>query len=136
MSIEAGSKLQGKVTGITNFGAFVELPGGKTGLVHISEVADHYVKDINEVLSVGAEVTVKVLQVEEDGKIGLSIRKAVDRPKPARTGRGGSNAGKRPRKDTTFEDKILRFLKDSEDRLTALKRQTESKRGGRGARRG
>jgi S1 RNA binding domain protein len=138
MSIEAGSKLQGKVTGITNFGAFVELPGGKTGLVHISEVADHYVKDINEVLTVGAEVTVKVLQVEDDGKIGLSIRKAVDRPKPARPSRGGGNTGggKRPRKDTTFEDKVLRFLKDSEDRLTALKRQTESKRGGRGARRG
>lgn len=136
MSIEAGSKLQGKVTGITNFGAFVELPGGKTGLVHISEVADHYVKDINEVLSVGAEVTVKVLTVEDDGKIGLSIRKAVDRPKPARSGRGGNRGGKGPRKDTTFEDKVLRFLKDSEDRLTALKRQTESKRGGRGARRG
>ncbi|MGV3488454.1 MAG: S1 domain-containing RNA-binding protein [Tuberibacillus sp.] len=136
MSIEAGSKLQGKVTGITNFGAFVELPGGKTGLVHISEVADHYVKDINEVLTVGAEVTVKVLQVEDDGKIGLSIRKAVDHPKPARPGRGGSGGGKRQKKDTTFEDKILRFLKDSEDRLTALKRHTESKRGGRGARRG
>ncbi|WP_077614573.1 S1 domain-containing RNA-binding protein [Caenibacillus caldisaponilyticus] len=129
MSIEAGSKLQGKVTGITHFGAFVELPGGRTGLVHISEVADHYVKDIHDVLSVGDEVTVKVLQVEEDGKIGLSIRKAVDHPKT-------SGRSRRPKKDPSFEEKILRFLRDSEDRLTALKRQTESKRGGRGARRG
>ncbi len=76
MSIEVGSKLQGKVTGITNFGAFIELPDGKTGLVHISEVADNYVKDINEHLTVGDEVTVKVLNVEDDGKIGLSIKKS------------------------------------------------------------
>ena len=60
MSIEVGSKVEGKVTGITNFGAFVELPDGKTGLVHISEVADNYVKDINEHLKVGDEVTYQV----------------------------------------------------------------------------
>lgn len=132
MSIEVGSKLKGKVSGITNFGAFVELPTGQTGLVHISEVADQYVKDINDVLSVGDEVTVKVLQVESDGKIGLSIRKAVDKPRPPKSG----DRGKRPVKTVSFEDKISRFLKDSEDRLSALKRQTESKRGGRGARRG
>lgn len=137
MSIEVGSKLKGKVSGITNFGAFIDLPDGKTGLVHISEVADRYVKDIHDVLSVGDEVTVKVLQVEQDGKIGLSIRKAVDKPKPTRGPRGGgAPRGKRFNKETTFEDKISRFLKDSEDRLSSLKRQTESKRGGRGARRG
>ncbi|TCP22533.1 S1 RNA binding domain protein [Scopulibacillus darangshiensis] len=133
MSIEAGSKLQGKVSGITNFGAFVDLPGGKTGLVHISEVADRYVKDINEVLSVGDEVTVKVLQVEPDGKIGLSIRKAVDKPRP-KAPRG--KRFNREHREPSFEDKITRFLKDSEDRLSTIKRQTESKRGGRGARRG
>ena len=80
MSIEVGSKLQGKVTGITNFGAFVELPEGSTGLVHISEVADNYVKDINDHLKVGDLVEVKVINVEKDGKIGLSIKKAKDRP--------------------------------------------------------
>src|SRR5574342_611109 len=84
MSIEVGSKLQGKVTGITNFGAFVELPEGSTGLVHISEVADNYVKDINDHLKVGDMVEVKVINVEKDGKIGLSIKKAVDRPQPER----------------------------------------------------
>jgi S1 RNA binding domain protein len=151
MSIEVGSKLQGKVTGITNFGAFVELPEGSTGLVHISEVADNYVKDINEHLKVGDVVEVKVINVEKDGKIGLSIKKAKDRPeRPARTDRGdrGDSRGGRPRhgqgrpNDSSrapkenFESKMARFLKDSEDRLSSLKRHTESKRGGRGARRG
>ena len=153
MSIEVGSKLQGKVTGITNFGAFVELPEGSTGLVHISEVADNYVKDINDHLKVGDMVTVKVINVEKDGKIGLSIKKAIDRPerqerpdRPARHDRGErggysqrsrhgkSNDNRAPKEN--FESKMARFLKDSEDRLSSLKRNTESKRGGRGARRG
>lgn len=132
MSIEVGSKLQGKVTGITNFGAFVELEKGKTGLVHISEVADKYVKDINEHLTVGEEVTVKVINVEKDGKIGLSIKKAKDRP---------ANHGRRKHQSSqdrteNFEAKMNRFLKDSEDRLASLRKHTESKRGGRGARKG
>ncbi|MEN1966449.1 S1 domain-containing RNA-binding protein [Lentibacillus sp. N15] len=127
MSIEVGSKLQGKVTGITNFGAFVELGEGKTGLVHISEVADNYVKDINDHLSVGDEIKVKVINVEKDGKIGLSIKKAKDRPQRQRNTR---------ERTETFEAKMNRFLKDSEDRLASLKKHTESKRGGRGAKRG
>ena len=167
MSIEVGSKVQGKVTGITHFGAFVELPNGKTGLVHISEVADSYVKDINEVLTVGQEVTVKVLNVENDGKIGLSIKKAVDRPvserpeRPAgerfsrgprpggpgqgpRGGGGGPRGGgprgggrrEQRREPETFDSLMSKFLKDSDERLSTLKRQTDSKRGGRGAKRG
>ena len=154
MSIEVGNKLQGKVTGITKFGAFVELAEGSTGLVHISEVADKYVKDINDHLKVGDVVEVKVINVEKDGKIGLSIKKAIDRPvRPVRNDRGdrgdsrGSQSG-RPRHGSgrsndnhrapkeNFESKMARFLKDSEDRLSSLKRNTESKRGGRGARRG
>ncbi|AXI07554.1 RNA-binding protein S1 [Oceanobacillus sp. 143] len=127
MSIEVGSKLQGKVTGITNFGAFVELEAGKTGLVHISEVADSYVKDINEHLKVGDEVTVKVINVEKDGKIGLSIKKAKDRPVRKKNPKERAE---------NFESKMNQFLKDSEDRLASLKKHTESKRGGRGARRG
>ncbi|MDQ0273087.1 S1 domain-containing RNA-binding protein [Cytobacillus purgationiresistens] len=150
MSIEVGSKLQGKVTGITNFGAFVELPEGSTGLVHISEVADNYVKDINDHLKVGDMVEVKVINVEKDGKIGLSIKKAIDRParpeRPERPERresrgpsqrprqGRPNDNRPPREN--FESKMARFLKDSEDRLSSLKRNTESKRGGRGAKRG
>src|SRR3954451_21604264 len=79
MSIEVGSKVQGKVTGITNFGAFVELPGGSTGLVHMSEVAHSYVKEINEHHKVGDQIEVKVIS-EKDGKAALSIKKAIDRP--------------------------------------------------------
>ncbi|MFB3165237.1 S1 domain-containing RNA-binding protein [Neobacillus sp. 179-J 1A1 HS] len=147
MSIEVGSKLQGKVTGITKFGAFVELPGGSTGLVHISEVADNYVKDINDHLKVGDQVEVKVMNVEKDGKIGLSIKKAIDKPEAPQRSRSYSNSNsQRPRQNRsndrnapkveTFESKMAKFLKDSEDRLTSLKRHTESKRGGRGAKRG
>ena len=75
MSIEVGSKLEGKVTGITNFGAFVELPNGSTGLVHISEVADNYVKDINDHFKVGDMVEVKVMNVGADGKLGCQSEK-------------------------------------------------------------
>ncbi len=137
MAIELGSKLEGKVTGITNFGAFVLLPGGETGLVHISEISDTYVRDIHDHLKVNDQVTVKVINVD-NGKIGLSIRKATENSNtpPAerpRKPRGGAphHQGNR----ATFEDKMLRFMKDSEDRLQALKR-SESKRGGRGGRRG
>ncbi|GIN74295.1 hypothetical protein J14TS2_47700 [Bacillus sp. J14TS2] len=143
MSIEVGSKVQGKITGITHFGAFVELPGGSTGLVHISEVADNYVKDIKDHLTVGDEVLVKVLNVEKDGKIGLSIRKAKDQPASQSHSNSNSNHRDNHRHNRTnervkesFESKMNRFLKDSEDRLSSLKRNTESKRGGRGARRG
>lgn len=133
MSTEVGSKVQGKVTGITHFGAFVELPNKKTGLVHISEVDDGYVKDIKNILTVGDEVTVKVLNVEDDGKIGLSIRKAKDNYQP---NKGGKRPPKNRKPSASFEDKLNRFLKDSEENLATLKRHTESKRGGRGAKRG
>ncbi|GMA50519.1 hypothetical protein GCM10025857_18760 [Alicyclobacillus contaminans] len=98
MSIEVGSKLSGKVTGITHFGAFVLLPGGVTGLVHISEISHSYVKDIHEHLKINDEVTVKVINVDKDGKIGLSIRQTMENPNPpsgerpyrGRHGGGGS----------------------------------------------
>ncbi|QHS23898.1 RNA-binding protein S1 [Virgibacillus sp. MSP4-1] len=132
MSVEVGSKLKGKVTGITNFGAFVELPDGSTGLVHISEVADKYVKDIHEFLTVGDEVEVKVINVSE-GKIGLSIKKAKENKNP---NNNNNKRGNPKRRSESFEAKMNRFLKDSEDRLASLRKNTESKRGGRGAKKG
>src|SRR5699024_5935657 len=116
MSIELGSKVKGKVTGITNFGAFVMIEDKKTGRVHISEVADRYVKDINDYLSGGDEVEAKVINIEEDGKIGLSIKKAKDRPSRKRN----------QERIDSFEAKMNRFLKDSEDRLASLRKHTES----------
>src|SRR5699024_12538585 len=108
MSIEVGSKLQGKVTGITNFGAFVEIGDRKTGLVHISEVADKYVKDINEHLSVGDEIKVKVINVEKDGKIDMSIKKAKDKPVRQKIDH---------ERTENIESNKNRILKDSKQRL-------------------
>ncbi|MHA8110671.1 S1 domain-containing RNA-binding protein [Lactobacillaceae bacterium Melli_B4] len=78
MAIEVGAKVPGKVSGITNFGAFVDLGNHKTGLVHISEVSDGFIKDIHDVLKVGDQVNVKVLKVGDDGKIALSMKQASD----------------------------------------------------------
>ena len=104
-------------------------------------LAENYVKDINEHLKVGDEVEVKVMNVEADGKIGLSIRKAKPQPerperpsRPRRDNRTPERNDRQPKEN--FEQKMARFLKDSDERLATLKRATESKRGGRGARRG
>ena len=126
MAIEVGSVVEGVVTGITNFGAFVELPEGKTGLIHISEVADVYVNDVHDFLKEHDKVKVKVLTVDERGKIGP--------PRPSRDMR--RTAASRQIGSPSFEDKLSRFLKDSDERLTDLRRKTDSKRGGRGSRRG
>ncbi len=120
--------MEGVITGITKFGAFIELPGGVTGLVHISEIADEYVKDINDFFKKSDVVKVKVLTVENNGKIGLSIRQASENYKPpGKNDRGKSAAVNK----ASFEDKMNRFLKESDERLLDLKRNTESKRGGR-----
>lgn len=122
MPIELGSVLDGIVTGITNFGAFIELPGGETGLVHISEIAEVYVKDVNDFLKANDKVTVKVISVDPKGKIGLSMKQANPSTRP-------------PKKkfQPSFEDKLAKFMKESDERQQVLKRNTESKRGGRGA---
>ena len=77
MQVEVGAVLEGKVTGITKFGAFVELPDNKTGMVHISEVASTFVKEIRDFITEGQQVKVKVLSIGEDGKISLSMKKAA-----------------------------------------------------------
>ena len=80
MEFGVGSVLEGKVTGITKFGAFISLPEGKSGLVHISEIAYTYVNDVKDHLQEGQEVKVKVIGVDESGRINLSIKKAQDPP--------------------------------------------------------
>ncbi len=160
MAIEVGSVVEGVVTGITNFGAFVELPEGKVGLIHISEVADVYVNDVHDFLKEKDKVRVKVLTIDEKGKIGLSI-KQLQETKTERPSGGSAQASSfrtQPRphagfdggaKDfrksggrfgngstsASFEDKLSKFLKDSDERLMDLRRKTDSKRGGRGSRR-
>ncbi len=133
MSIEVGSIVEGRVTGITNFGAFVELAEGKTGLVHISEVADTYVHDINEYLKPDDVVKVKVLNMR-DGKIGLSIRQVNNPDPPSAAGRPARGRG-RARTSRSFEDKLSRFMRESDERLSHLRKSQDAKRGGRGTRR-
>ncbi len=121
MSIEVGTTVEGKVTGITNFGAFVELPNGETGLVHISEVANTYVKDITNYLKDGEAVKVKVINIDDDGKIGLSIKQLKD---PADR---KDHAPKR-----SFDDKMEDFLKQSSDRQQDLRNRESKRRGQNG----
>lgn len=147
MQVEVGAVLEGKVTGLTNFGAFVSFEDGKTGMVHISEVASTYVKDIHDYLKEGQDVKVKVLNVGEDGKISLSIRRAEDNPQPREERRGAPRGerrrsgparpnvwqGSKPRpsqENMSFEDMMSRFKQISDDKMTDLKRSTEVKHGG------
>ncbi|MGI6633220.1 MAG: S1 RNA-binding domain-containing protein [Bacillota bacterium] len=129
MALEVGAIIEGVVTGITNFGAFVSLPDGKTGLVHISEIADAYVKDINDYVKKNDTVKVKVLSVDPSGKIGLSIKQASPTYRPR-------SASDFRRSRANFEDRLARFMKESDERLADLKKNTDSKRGGRGSPRG
>lgn len=135
MAIEVGAKTKGKISGITKFGAFVDLEGGKTGLVHISEVSSQYVNDINEILSVGDDVDVKVMSIGEDGKIALSIRRCQEEVKPTRQRKPQHKKAPRQPKTEDFDTMLNNFMKDSDERLSSLRRNTEGKRGGRGGRR-
>ena len=118
---ETSEVISGVVEGVTTFGAFVKLEDGRKGLVHISEIARGYVKDINDHLAVGDEVTVKILGQDENGRLRLSIRQALP-PEPPRQSK------------TEFEDTLNRFLKQSEERQLDVKRNIRKKSGGKGRR--
>lgn len=144
--LEIGQIVEGKITGLTNFGAFVSLPDGKSGMVHISEVSNTFVKDIKEHLAEGQTVRVKIIGISEEGKISLSIKKAEDAPRqpqnrPKRTHSRTPNVwqGRPERKSDeamSFEDMMARFKQISDDKLTDLKHSGESKHGGGYSRRG
>jgi S1 RNA binding domain protein len=128
LPIEIGSEIEGKVTGITKFGAFIELSEGKVGLVHISQIADSYVTDITKHLRVGDLVKVRVLGMAKEGKYDLSI-KQVGKPAWQAKPKRGPDAG-RPQPGT-FEDKITQFLKQSDEKLQDWKRNLETKQSGK-----
>lgn len=149
MQFEEGAIVSGKITGLTDFGAFVELEGGKTGMIHISEVASNYVKDIREHVSVGQEVKAKVISVSPEGKISLSIRKLNDQPKekeqrpqrpqkprterrPANVWNGQKSSAPPAGEKQSFEDMMARFKQISDEKMTDLKRASDSKRGSPG----
>jgi S1 RNA binding domain protein len=160
MEFGVGSILEGKVTGITKFGAFVALPGNKSGLVHISEIAYSYVNDINEHLSEGQTVTVKVIGIDANNRINLSIKQAA--PPPPRPERrpggprgprpeGGERGGRPPRSASrgprpevfepkpqpkgpaSFEDQLKQFMAASDSKLSELHMNEKrgNRRGGR-----
>lgn len=172
MQLEVGAIYEGKVTGITKFGAFVEFAEGKTGMVHISEVASAFVKEITDFVKVGQSVKVKVITIGEDGKISLSMKKAepmaenksetkdnfqkserrgekkfekrndekkFDR-KDNRFSKETSNQSQnarpgdfewqaKPNLGGSFEDMMSRFKLQSDEKISDLKKNTETKRG-------
>lgn len=138
MVLEPGKIVTGKVTGISPFGAFVSLGDGKTGLVHISEVALTYVKNVSDFLKENDEVKVKIISVDKNGKISLSIKQALleERKKtppaaPARVPRTERVdwSKKNDAPPATFEDMMNRFKQASDEKMQDLKRGMESKRG-------
>ena len=132
MQLELGAILDGKVNGITSFGAFIDLPENKKGLVHISEVSNDYVKNISDYLKDGQDVKVKVININDKGEIRLSIKKAseTEKEKKFSAGKGTFKNDQKPVKKQSFEDMMSMFKIASEEKMSDLKRATDSKRGG------
>ena len=129
MSLEVGAIVEGKVKGITNFGAFVELPEGKTGMVHISEVAKTYVSEIREYVKENQRVKVKIISISDDGRISLSMKKAMEddkrpKPAPAFSGRPADvDFTAKKENGLSFEDMMLKFKQSSDEKISVLKRK-------------
>lgn len=144
MQPEVGTIVEGKVSGITSFGAFVDLPNGKTGMVHISEVSTDFVRDIKDYLKIGQVVKAKVINISEKNEIALSIKKLMPPKQPVKRANHGQNNDKvnkpvrpgnfewqSPKKNpvSSFEEMLSSFKHKSEEKISDLKRATESKRG-------
>jgi S1 RNA binding domain protein len=148
MQIEVGQIIEGKVTGITNFGVFVDLGEGKSGLVHVSEIAQTYVSDVKEFVKENDTVKMKVLNISDDGKISLSIKRAMVDEQPKRSrGNGGTARSQRPvrpstpdynspqavwtpkkSESTSFEDMMAKFKQTSDEKFSDLKRKNPDTR--------
>lgn len=156
MELTVGAVLEGKVKSITNFGAFIALPDNKTGMVHISEIANAYVSDIHQHLTEGQDVKVMVIAIDPAGKINLSIKRLE--PKPARE--GGQQRSGNPRRDQNqqpnrsanagnsrngqqrstpvpppapktadqmFEEKLKAFMNESDNKLSSMRADHRTK---------
>ena len=127
---DVGEVISGKITGITKFGAFVDIGNGRTGMVHISEIADEYISEITDHVHVGDIVNVAVININGD-KIGLSIKQTL----PSFVARQEArNRAKDAASAQNFEDKLAKYMKDSDERHSDLRKSQDSKRGGRGSR--
>ena len=156
MKLETGSIVTGKVTGITKFGAFVTIAPGKSGLVHISEIANTYVNDVHDFLTEGQDVEVKIINIDDAGRINLSIKAALPAPEPAaqkqerpaftpRKPAAEQKTAPRPQftqntpvpdssgyvpqtsGDAVFEDKLKRFMQDSDSKMAGVRQYAERK---------
>ena len=142
MEFGVGSILDGKVTGITKFGAFVALPDGKSGLVHISEIAYSYVNEVSDHLQEGQEVKVKVIGIDQANRINLSIKQVAQPPQRGHRPNGGgrpSQGGGRPmsfarpapKEPSDFEDRLKQFMQESDSRMAGNRLYNDRSRGRR-----
>lgn len=137
--VQIGDIVEGKITGVKKFGAFVRLPCGTTGMVHISEVSNEYVQELSDVLSEGQQVTVKVLSISPEGKVALSIKRTQAAP-PPKTQRSDTGKVWQPKAtqsagELSFEDMMSKFKTQSEEKISDLRRATDARRGGYSRRR-
>jgi S1 RNA binding domain protein len=138
-ALKVDDTVDAEVTRITEYGAFVKLAGGKKGLIHISQVADSYVKNVNDHLKVGDKVKARVITISPDGKIDLTLKtqkEPAPRPRGERrqfdNGRrenSSSYPNNKPFKTSAFEEKLKSFLQESEERQSDLKKHIEEKQG-------
>jgi S1 RNA binding domain protein len=144
MAVEAGQIVQGTVVRLLNYGVLVRLEDSSTGLVHISEIDQNFVRDVADYFAIGDTVTVKVLKAEERGKIELSVKQARGEGEPIKmrtpspdeqqgesAPRAPYDGGSRREARASFEDKMGEFMRSSSERLSDLKRNIENKRGGK-----
>lgn len=129
MSLKVNDVVEGVVTGITKFGAFVQI-GEESGLVHISEISNDYVEKVEDFLEKGQKVKVKVVNVDKDGKIGLSIKKA-NPPKENKKPMDINWMKKEEPKDLSFEDKMAKFLKESNEKIESVRQRNNSRGNGK-----
>ena len=137
MQLNIGDIVEGKITGIKEYGLFVDLGGGKSGMVHISEVACTYVSNIKEFVQEGQTVKMKVLNITEEGKISLSIKKAIEADKKAANEqrRKEHKSYQQPKPDNSytwtpkksepasFEEMMNQFKASSDEKFLDLKRK-------------
>lgn len=146
MELTVGQIVEGKITGITAFGVFLDIGDGKSGLVHISEVSRTYINDLNEVVKVGDLVKAKILNIGDDGKISLSIKRAAEPEKKEPRERLERRPASPPKPDNSyvwtpkksesasFEEMMNKFKQTSDEKFSDLKRKNpEAKRSKRGA---
>lgn len=136
--------MDGKVKTITKFGAFVTLPGNKTGMVHISEVAHVYVNDIHDFLAEGQDVKVKIIDIDAAGKINLSIKKTQEpparqqaprqqapRPRPAQSAPAQNQSAPRknpqPKEPASFDEMLKQFMADSDSKISSIRQYSDHK---------